>query len=62
MRINEKRDDGHGLRGGKYALKHKDMLELTDEQLHTLYRACAAIRAEETHPVILLPVAGKQID
>ena len=41
MRVNEQRVDSHGIRGGKYALKNKDMLELTDEQLHTLYRACA---------------------
>ena len=41
MRINEHIDDGHGLRGGQYALKNKDILDLTDDQLHTLYRACA---------------------
>jgi len=41
MRVNEQRDDGHGIRGGKYALKNKDMLDLTEEQLNTLYRACA---------------------
>lgn len=41
MRVNEHRDDGHGMRGGKYALKYKDMLDLTEEQLNILYRACA---------------------
>ena len=41
MRVNEHRDDGHGIRGGKYALKYKDMLYLTEEQLNILYRACA---------------------
>ena len=41
MRINEYIDDGHGIRGGRYALKNKDLLNLNDDQLDTLYRACA---------------------
>ena len=41
MRVNEHRDDGHGLRGGKYALKNKDILELNEHQLDLLYKACA---------------------
>ena len=41
MRVNEQRDDGHGLRGGKYALKNKNMLDLTEDQLDILYKACA---------------------
>ena len=41
MRVNEQRDDGHGLRGGKYAVKNKDMLDLTEDQLDILYKACA---------------------
>ena len=41
MRVNEKRDDGHGKRGGEYAIKNKKLLNLTDEQLDTLYKACA---------------------
>ncbi|MBA65148.1 MAG: hypothetical protein CMG55_05035 [Candidatus Marinimicrobia bacterium] len=40
MRVNEHRDDGHGLRGGKYALKNKDILELNEHQLDLLYKAC----------------------
>ena len=40
MRVNEHRDDGHGKRGGEYALAHKDLLTLTDSQLDILYRAC----------------------
>ncbi len=41
MRVNEQRDDGHGKRGGEYALNNKELLDLTDEQLDILYRACA---------------------
>ena len=41
MRVNEHRDDGHGKRGGQYALKNKDILDLNNEQLQTLYRACS---------------------
>ena len=41
MRVNEQRDDGHGMRGGKYALKNKELLELDDDQLNILYKACA---------------------
>jgi uncharacterized protein len=41
MRVNEHRDDGHGKRGGEYALAHKDLLTLTDNQLDVLYKACA---------------------
>ena len=41
MRVNEHRDDGHGKRGGKYALKNKDLLDLDDDQLNILYKACA---------------------
>ena len=41
MRVNEHRDDGHGIRGGKYALKNKDLLDLDDDQLNILYKACA---------------------
>ena len=41
MRVNEHTDNGHGIRGGKYALKNQNILGLTDEQLKTLYRACA---------------------
>ena len=41
MRVNEHRDDGHGKRGGEYALKVRDLIDLNDEQLQTLYRACS---------------------
>ena len=41
MRGNEYIDDGHGIRGGKYALKNKDLLDLDDNQLDILYKACA---------------------
>ena len=41
MRVNEQRDDGHGMRGGKYALKNKELLGLDDDQLNILYKACA---------------------
>ena len=41
MRFNEHKDDGHGLRGGRYALKNKDILDLNKDQLNTLYKACA---------------------
>ena len=41
MRGNEQRDDGHGIRGGKYALKNRDLLDLDDDQLNILYKACA---------------------
>ena len=41
MRINEHIDNGHGVRGGRYALKNKELLNLSEDQLHTLYRACA---------------------
>ena len=41
MRVNEQRDDGHGIRGGKYALNNRDLLDLDDDQLNILYKACA---------------------
>ena len=41
MRVNEQRDDGHGMRGGKYALKNKGLIDLNEEQLDVLYKACA---------------------
>jgi len=41
MRVNEQRDDGHGIRGGRYALKNKDLIDLNEEQLNILYKACA---------------------
>ncbi len=41
MRVNEQRDDGHGMLGGKYALKNKELLELYDDQLNILYKACS---------------------
>ena len=41
MRVNEQRDDGHGMRGGRYALKNKDLIDLNEEQLNILYKACA---------------------
>lgn len=41
MRVSEHIDNGHGLRGGKYALKNKHMINLSDEQLRILYLACA---------------------
>ena len=39
MRVNEHRDDGHGIRGGKYALKNRDLIDLNEEQLNILYKA-----------------------
>lgn len=41
MRINEYRDDGHGMRGGDYAMEHKHLLNLNDAQLEILQEACA---------------------
>ena len=41
MRINEHRDHGHGMRGGRYALKNKVLIDLSEEQLNVLYKACA---------------------
>ncbi len=41
MRVNDHRDDGHGLRGAKYAVKNKSLLDLTESQLDILYKACA---------------------
>ena len=62
MRINEYIDEGHGIRGGLYALKNKDLLNLYDDQLDTLYRACAGHTVGKILPVILLDVAGMLID
>ena len=38
MRVNEHIDNGHGLRGGQYALKNKDILDfnLDDEQMDSI--------------------------
>ena len=53
MRINEHIDNGHGLRGGQYALKNKDILDLTDDQLHTHYTELVqVIQVEEILLVI----------
>ena len=41
MRVNDQRDDGHGTRGGQYALDNRESLELDDDQLNLLYEACA---------------------
>ena len=49
MRVNEYIDNGHGLRDAKYALSNKDRLDLTEDQLQILYRACAE-HTGGTHP------------
>ena len=41
MRVNEHIDNGHGYRGGRYAMLNKELLGLSDEDLRILYRACA---------------------
>ena len=41
MRENEHDDPKHGARGSRYAKKHKQLLDLTDEQLAMLCRACS---------------------
>tara|TARA_B100001250_G_scaffold293361_1_gene255005 strand:+ start:437 stop:913 length:477 start_codon:yes stop_codon:yes gene_type:complete len=41
MRVNEHIDNGHGYRGGRYAMQNKELLDLSDEDLRILYRACA---------------------
>ena len=41
MRVNEHIDNGHGYRGGRYAMKNKDLLDISDEDLRILYMACA---------------------
>ena len=40
MRENESEDEYHGPRGAAYALKHKNLLGLTETQLKTLILAC----------------------
>lgn len=41
MRLNDSRDDGHGLRGADFAKsKRRDLDFLTDEQFEKLYYAC----------------------
>lgn len=41
MRENEHDDPRHGARGSQYAKEHKQLLDLTDEQLAMLCRACS---------------------
>ena len=41
MRVNEHIDNGHGYRGGRYAMLNKELLGLSDGDLRILYRACA---------------------
>ena len=41
MRVNEHIDNGHGYRGGRYAMLNKELLGLSEEDLRILYRACA---------------------
>jgi len=41
MRNNEDHDPKHGSRGAEYAKVHKDLLDLTEEQLNKLCLACS---------------------
>ena len=62
MRVNDQRDDGHGTRGGKYALDNRESLDLDDDQLNILYEACAGHTGGRNHQTIPLPAAGRLID
>jgi len=41
MRFDEGADKGHGLRSANYAKYHRDLLDITDDQFDSLYKACA---------------------